>query len=56
MQSPFFVDDLVQSPFVVGELRAVQRAGPGGVRLVPRALPREGVQGRNTSRAQSWYR
>jgi hypothetical protein len=39
---PFFL--------VSGQLRAVQWTGPGRVRLVPRTVPREGVQGTDTSR------
>ncbi len=42
---PFFL--------VSGQLRAVQWTGPGRVRLVPRAIPREGVQGTDTSRAST---
>ncbi len=38
---------------VLGELRAVQRAGLGGVCVVPRTLPREGVQGTNTPARQA---
>jgi hypothetical protein len=43
---------LPDCPFfpVPGQLRAVQWTGPGRVRLVPRTIPREGVQGTDTPR------